>query len=74
MLGHSSYALTADTYTAVLPELALEAAEATARLVSRRGTKRTPGLTSGSQGDKVLKSVAKKDRKKSKKRQVNPAA
>ncbi|MCX4471338.1 TetR family transcriptional regulator C-terminal domain-containing protein [Micromonospora sp. NBC_01655] len=48
MLGHSSYALTAKTYTAVLPELALEAAEATARLVSRRGTKRPPGLTSGS--------------------------
>ncbi|MEU0156986.1 hypothetical protein [Micromonospora fulviviridis] len=51
MLGHSSYALTADTYTAVLPELAMEAAEATARLISGRGTKRTPrahlGLTGG---------------------------
>jgi integrase len=33
MLGHSSYAFTADTYTAVLPEVALRAAEATARLV-----------------------------------------
>ncbi|MET8063858.1 tyrosine-type recombinase/integrase [Micromonospora sp. NPDC005313] len=74
MLGHSSYALTADTYTAVLPELAMEAAEATARLISGRGTKRTPGLTSGSRGGKASKSAAKKDRKKSKKQQVKPAA
>ncbi len=33
MLGHTSYAFTADTYTAVLPEVAYQAAEATARLV-----------------------------------------
>jgi len=33
MLGHTSYAFTADTYTAVLPEVAFQAAEATARLV-----------------------------------------
>ena len=33
MLGHTSYAFTADTYTAVLPEDAFQAAEATARLV-----------------------------------------
>ncbi|MGH3973817.1 MAG: tyrosine-type recombinase/integrase [Pseudonocardiaceae bacterium] len=33
MLGHSSIALTADTYTSVLPDLAHHAAEATARLV-----------------------------------------
>ena len=33
VLGHSSYAFTADTYTAVLPEVAFRAAEATARLV-----------------------------------------
>ena len=32
-LGHSNYAFTADTYTAVLPEVAFHAAEATARLV-----------------------------------------
>ncbi|MFI7081864.1 tyrosine-type recombinase/integrase [Micromonospora sp. NPDC049903] len=73
MLGHASHALTADTYTAVLPELALEAAEATARLVSRRG-KRTPGLTSGSHGAIASKGGSKKDRKKGKKKQVNPAA
>jgi len=33
LLGHTSYAFTADTYTAVLPEVAFQAAEATARLV-----------------------------------------
>lgn len=33
MLGHSSIVLTADTYTSVLPTLAHEAADATARLV-----------------------------------------
>jgi hypothetical protein len=33
MLGHTSYAFTADTYTAVLPENARTAAESTARLV-----------------------------------------
>ncbi|MEW2145527.1 hypothetical protein AB0869_22200 [Micromonospora vinacea] len=74
MLGHSTYALTADTYTAVLPELASEAAEATARLISRRGTKRTPGLTSGSQGSKASKDATKKDREKGKNQQVKPAA
>jgi integrase len=33
MLGHTGYAFTADTYTAVLPESAKQAAEATAQLV-----------------------------------------
>jgi hypothetical protein len=33
MLGHSSIVLTADTYTSVLPELAHQAAEATAQLI-----------------------------------------
>jgi hypothetical protein len=33
MLGHASIALTADTYTSVLPELLADSAEATARLV-----------------------------------------
>ncbi|MFF0471346.1 tyrosine-type recombinase/integrase [Micromonospora zamorensis] len=74
MLGHSSYALTADTYTAVLPELALEAAEATARLISRPGAQRTAGLTSGSRGDKRSKGGNQQDRKKGKKQQVKPAA
>ncbi|BCJ60645.1 hypothetical protein Jiend_40670 [Micromonospora endophytica] len=59
---------------AVLPELALEAAEATARLVSRPGNKRTVGLTSGSRGAKSSKDGAKKARTNSKKPQVNPAA
>ncbi|WP_328343668.1 tyrosine-type recombinase/integrase [Micromonospora sp. NBC_00421] len=74
LLGHSSYSLTANTYTSVLPELAMEAAEATARLVPRRRTKGTAGLTSGSRGANPSKDGAKKDRKKSKKQQVNPAA
>ncbi|MFI2646107.1 hypothetical protein [Micromonospora fulviviridis] len=74
MLGHSSYALAADTYTAVLPELAMEAAEATARLISGRGTERTPGLTSGSQEGKASKNATKKGRNKGKKQQVKPAA
>jgi integrase len=33
MLGHTSYAFTADTYATVLPEQAKQAAESTARLV-----------------------------------------
>lgn len=40
MLGHSSSALTADTYTSVVPELARDAAEAASRLVPRAS--RTP--------------------------------
>jgi integrase len=36
MLRHSSIKITADTYTSVLPELAREAAEATARIVPRQ--------------------------------------
>jgi integrase len=35
MLGHSTIAITADTYTSVLPEVAREAAEAAARIVPR---------------------------------------
>jgi integrase len=35
MLGHSTIAITADTYTSVLPEVAREAAEAAVRLVPR---------------------------------------
>jgi integrase len=35
MLGHSTIAITADTYTSVLPEAAREAAEAAVRLVPR---------------------------------------
>ncbi|MGC4857025.1 hypothetical protein ACLQ24_27550 [Micromonospora sp. DT4] len=65
---------TGNSQLAVLPELALEAAEATARLISGRGTKRTPGLTSGSRGDKRSKDGNQQDRKKGKKQQVKPAA
>jgi integrase len=44
MLGHASIAITADTYTSVLPEVAREAAEAAARLVPR-GSRRVRGTT-----------------------------
>jgi integrase len=39
-LGHSSVALTADTYTSVLPEIDHAAAEAVATLIPRRRTGR----------------------------------
>ena len=46
MLGHAVYSFTADTYTSVLPQLAHDAAEKTARLVPRARSK-TAGHTSG---------------------------
>ncbi|WP_176903144.1 tyrosine-type recombinase/integrase [Nonomuraea maritima] len=49
MLRHSSTNLTENTYTTVLPELAHEAAEATAAIVPR-GVSQTGGLPSVSQG------------------------
>jgi integrase len=51
MLGHSTIALTADTYTSVLPEVPRAAAEAAARLIPRQRIAGTAGLTSGSQSD-----------------------
>jgi integrase len=36
MLGHSSHAITADTYTSVLPQVAHHAAEATATIIPRK--------------------------------------
>jgi integrase len=36
MLGHSSHAITADTYTSVLPTVAHHAAEATANIIPRK--------------------------------------
>jgi integrase len=42
MLRHSSIAVTADTYTSVLPELAMSAAEKTAAIVPRSATIATP--------------------------------
>jgi integrase len=42
MLGHSSRAVTSDTYTTVLPELARAAAEATAALLPLPTTAKTP--------------------------------
>ncbi|MBO3750926.1 hypothetical protein J5X84_33040 [Streptosporangiaceae bacterium NEAU-GS5] len=47
MLRHSSQAITADTYTSVLPELAHEAAEASATLVPRAITGGDPSGTGG---------------------------
>ncbi|GAA3738031.1 tyrosine-type recombinase/integrase [Spinactinospora alkalitolerans] len=52
MLRHSSITITSDTYTSVLPEVAHEAAEASAALVPRAasgGTPSTLGLPTGSQ-------------------------
>ncbi|WUV56489.1 tyrosine-type recombinase/integrase [Amycolatopsis sp. NBC_01480] len=46
MLRHSSITVTADTYTTVLPEVALAAAEATAKIIPRTATRRL-GLVSG---------------------------
>jgi len=51
MLGHSTIAITADTYTSVLPEVAREAAEAAVRLVPRRTPVVHPGLISAPSGD-----------------------
>lgn len=48
MLGHSTIKLTSDTYTSVLPEVALAAAEAAVRLVPRQ-RRRTAGHTPGTQ-------------------------
>jgi hypothetical protein len=42
-LGHSSIALTADTYTSVLTDLIAYAAEATAKLVPAAAAARNPG-------------------------------
>ncbi|MET8248220.1 tyrosine-type recombinase/integrase [Streptomyces sp. NPDC005202] len=42
LLGHSSFKLTADTYTSVLPQLELEAADAPVALVPRKATQQ-PG-------------------------------
>ncbi|WP_167369604.1 site-specific integrase [Amycolatopsis orientalis] len=49
-LGHSSWVVTRDTYTSVLPELARSAAEATVALVPRR---KTPGRWVFSMGIEV---------------------
>jgi len=48
MLRHSSITITADTYTSVLPEVARQAAEATARMIPLQ-SRRSLGLPSGSQ-------------------------
>ncbi|WP_143086292.1 hypothetical protein [Amycolatopsis saalfeldensis] len=45
-LRHSSITVTADTYTTVLPEVALAAAEATAKIIPRTATRQL-GLVSG---------------------------
>ncbi|GIJ09166.1 tyrosine-type recombinase/integrase [Micromonospora andamanensis] len=74
MLGHSSISLTSDTYTSVLPELAREAAEAAVRLVPRQGSRRSAGLTSGSQRPSASTPSSGKDRKSGKKHQVKRAS
>ncbi len=51
MLGHSTIAITADTYTCVLPEVAREAAEAAVRLVPRRTPVGLSGPISAPSGD-----------------------
>ncbi|URN07127.1 site-specific integrase [Actinomadura madurae] len=54
LLRHSSHAITADTYTSVLPEVAREAAEAAAALVPRKipaQEARPPVLPTSSQGE-----------------------
>jgi len=51
MLGHSTIAITADTYTCVLPEVAREAAEAAVRLVPRRTPVGPSGPISAPSGD-----------------------
>ena len=52
MLGHSTIAITADTYTSVLSEVAREAAEAAVRLVPRRTSAGCPGPISAPPGDR----------------------
>jgi len=49
MLGHSTIAITADTYTCVLPEVAREAAEAAVRLVPPVGLSGPISAPSGDQ-------------------------
>ncbi|MER7830099.1 hypothetical protein [Streptomyces sp. NPDC095602] len=43
LLGHSSFKLTADTYTSVLPQLEVEAAGAPVALVPRKATQQGAG-------------------------------
>jgi integrase len=74
MLGHSSLSLTSDTYTSVLPEVAHEAAEAAARLIPRQTSKRTTGLTSGSQVPPGEARKGAEVRRKAKKSQVEAAS
>lgn len=65
MLDHASYALTSDTYTSVLPEVARAAAEAAAKLVPR-----TSGLTSGSHGPSGVRQQVRKTAVEAKKPQL----
>jgi integrase len=50
LMRHSSLAITADTYTSILPEVASGLAEAMAAMVPRKAVHGTTGLPSGSQG------------------------
>ena len=71
MLGHSSYTLTSDTYTSVLPEVAREAAEAAARLIPRQKAKRTAGHAAGTQTPAESSGVNVKRRARGTKDQVS---
>ncbi|MEV4604979.1 tyrosine-type recombinase/integrase [Amycolatopsis sp. NPDC049253] len=61
MLRHSSIAVTMDTYTTVLPEVALAAAEATAKIIPRTATRQlghdsgtAPTTVDGEQAEQSL--------------------
>ena len=53
MLGHSSLAITADTYTSVLPEVAREAAERVAAMVPRQPATKIPSTSHAPEAPKV---------------------
>ncbi|MBP2321398.1 hypothetical protein JOF56_001783 [Kibdelosporangium banguiense] len=48
-LGHSALAVTSDTYTTVLPQIARAAAEAVVAIVPRRAPTKTAGHPTGTQ-------------------------
>ncbi|TPQ24114.1 tyrosine-type recombinase/integrase [Streptomyces sporangiiformans] len=54
MLGHSSYKLTADTYTSVLPQLELEAADAPVAIVPRKAKPQEPTEGEQPQGPRAV--------------------
>lgn len=66
MLRHSSITVTMDTYTTVLPEVALAAAEATAKIIPRTATRQlghvsgsSPTIVDGEEADERTPDVTK---------------